>query len=425
METRRFLWVLFMAMFFMVLCSLLSLAQPNQAEVPGDDFSLEGALEVFKKSTSPEDFERQLNSPDSKVNNLDLNGDGDIDYIKVIDRNEGNVHTFILQAIISQRENQDVAVIELEKLANGKAVLQIIGDPDVYGMETIIEPTTEVRVNAGTTTTRTVVNVWAWPSVQYVYSPYYIGWVSPYRWSVRPMWWRPWRPVAYYTYNPWWQPYRSYYSVCNTHRVGYAYSMYRPIRTTSVVVYNRHRDQIDHYRSRQNSNAYQGEHNDRSRGRDAQVSEHYDRNTNDQRENSSPNLSPARPSAGGTNSQPDWRNNRGASSNLGRDMNAPRTSYSVDRMNRTPDQRIDREIFSNQNPMRRTTDVQRMNEGTERMSRPSPPSMNQGSDPGRSMNRGSSLPMRDINRESPANTTGRTMQLNRPGVDRGINQRGR
>ncbi len=54
-------------------------------EVPGDNFSLEGALELFKKSASPQEFEQLLNSPDSKVNNLDLNGDGEIDYIRVIE----------------------------------------------------------------------------------------------------------------------------------------------------------------------------------------------------------------------------------------------------------------------------------------------------------------------------------------------------
>ena len=69
------------------------------------------------------------------MNNLDLNGDGYIDYIRVHDRYEGNVHAFIIQAVVSERETQDVAVIELEKLSNGKAVLQIIGDEDVYGVE--------------------------------------------------------------------------------------------------------------------------------------------------------------------------------------------------------------------------------------------------------------------------------------------------
>ena len=142
-------------MLFLMIGSIGAIGQDRQ-EVPGDDFSLEGALELFKKSASPEEFERMLNSPESKVNNLDLNQDGEIDYIRVIDKNEGNVHAFIMQAVLSSSESQDVAVIELEKLANGKAVLQITGDEDVYGIETIIEPTEEVRVNAGTSTTQTV-----------------------------------------------------------------------------------------------------------------------------------------------------------------------------------------------------------------------------------------------------------------------------
>src|SRR5690606_29201039 len=121
-----------------------------------------------KESRSPEEFERMLNDPETKVNNLDLNGDGYIDYIRVIDRYEGNVHVFILQAVVSASENQDIAVIELEKLENGRAVLQIVGDPDIYGIETIIEPTSEVRMYAGSVTTRNVVNVWHWPIVRYV-----------------------------------------------------------------------------------------------------------------------------------------------------------------------------------------------------------------------------------------------------------------
>lgn len=236
-------------------------AQQYQPEVPGDHFSLQGALELFKKSSSPEEFERLLNSADAGVNNLDLNGDGDIDYIRVIDRNEGNVHAFILQAVISERESQDVAVIELEKLANGKAVLQITGDADIYGIETIIEPTEEVRINAGTSTVQTVVNVWGWPSVQYVYGPFYSGWSSPWSWHHRPYWWNPWRPTTYIAYYPRWESYRPYYAVCHTHRIQYAQHLYRPYRNTSVVVYTRHHLQIANYRASRSSAGY-------TRGRD-------------------------------------------------------------------------------------------------------------------------------------------------------------
>lgn len=235
--------------------------QERNAEVPGDNFSLEGALELFKKSESPEQFEKMLNAQDAKVNNLDLNGDGYIDYIRVIDRNENNVHTFTMQAVISDTEVQDVAVIALEKQANGKAVLQIIGDEDVYGMETIIEPTRDVRVNAGTTTTQAVVNVWTWPTVQYVYSPMYVGWVSPWSWSVRPIWWSHWHPVVYYRYDSWWSPYRPYYARCYSPRIVYASTIYRPYRATSVIVHRRHQTQITRYRSTHRSEY------DRSRSR--------------------------------------------------------------------------------------------------------------------------------------------------------------
>lgn len=243
-----------LSLFFLMSGGMALIAQDFQSEVPGDDFSLEGALELFKKSSSPEEFERLLNSADAKVNNLDLNGDGQIDYIRVIDKNRGNVHAFILQAVISENESQDIAVIELEKLANGKAVLQITGDEDIYGIETIIEPTEEVRINAGTMTTRTVVNVWAWPSVQYVYSPYYTVWVSPWHWRLRPVWWNSWGPVAYYDYYSYWHPYRNYYAHCHTHRVAYARDLYRPHRTTSVVVHNRHNSRVVQYRSSREAN---------------------------------------------------------------------------------------------------------------------------------------------------------------------------
>ena len=245
LETTKFLLVVFLLSGWVGANAQTTL----ESEVPGDNFSLEGALELFKKSASPEEFEKRLNSADSRVNNLDLNSDGNIDYVRVIDRNEGNVHAFIIQAVLSETDRQDVAVIELEKLANGKAVLQITGDSDIYGVETIIEPTEEVRVNAGTTTARTVVNVWTWPSVQYVYSPYYSVWDSPWGWAYHPFWWRPWRPVAFYVYDPWWRPYRSYYSLCYSHRIGYLPRLYSPYRATSVIVYNNHHHQIDRYRS--------------------------------------------------------------------------------------------------------------------------------------------------------------------------------
>jgi hypothetical protein len=167
----------------------------------------------------------------------------------VLDRYEGNVHAFILQAVISERESQDIAVIELEKLAHGKAVLQIVGDEDIYGVTTIIEPTREVRTYAGRRSSATVVNVWAWPSVQYIYGPSYSVWVSPWGGHRRPIWYYTWRPVTYVHYYSYWRPYRPYYATCHTRRIVYAHEIYRPHRRTSVVVHKRYNDRIVRYRS--------------------------------------------------------------------------------------------------------------------------------------------------------------------------------
>lgn len=285
---------LWMKTIVLMLLGVATVHAQEREQVPGDNFSLEGALELFKKSASPEEFERLLNLPESEVNNLDLNGDGNTDYIRVIDRNEGNIHTFTLQAVISRNEFQDIAVISLEKLENGRAILQITGDADVYGIETIIEPTEEVRINAGTTTTQTYVNVWSWPFVQYVYSPYYSPWVSPWYWDYWPFWWRPWRPIAYISYYPRWHVYRPYYRYCDVPRIRYASRIYYPHRATSVIVYNRHRDQISTYRStrtvysnsrERDSRTMRYENRDRSvnnRSREYGREEGRERNTNTQ-----------------------------------------------------------------------------------------------------------------------------------------------
>ena len=66
-------------------------AATDSTTLPGENFSLEGALEMFKKAASPEDFEKLINAEDNKVNNLDLNNDGTTDYIKVINRRENDV----------------------------------------------------------------------------------------------------------------------------------------------------------------------------------------------------------------------------------------------------------------------------------------------------------------------------------------------
>jgi hypothetical protein len=238
---------------------------PDSTGLPGDNFSLQGALELFKKAGSPEEFEKLLNTEDSKVNNLDLNDDGNTDYIKVVSKRENDVQIFVLQAQVAEKESQDIAVIELEKTGKDDAVIEIVGDEDIFGEETIVEPgdnrdhafNENFSLLAGGPNTENanvispdgiVVNVWAWPCVRYVYAPSYVLWVSPFAWRTRPVWYRPWRPLAYHVYRPYRYHYRPHYTVVTTRRVVVAPRMYRPMRVTSVTVKTRHHVAVNNYR---------------------------------------------------------------------------------------------------------------------------------------------------------------------------------
>jgi hypothetical protein len=209
----------------------------------GDHFSLQGALEMFRQSASPEDFEKKINEEDNHVNNLDLNGDGEIDYVRVEDKMDGDVHALVLQVPVNEKEVQDIAVIEIEKTGSKNAILQIVGDEDIYGPEVYVEPFEEEYERDGKggpsadiTVARVVVNVWFWPSVRFMYAPGYRVWVSPYRWRVYPGWWRPWRPQPWRWHYNRCAVYRPHYRVVRTHRVVRAHRVYRPYRRTSVTV---------------------------------------------------------------------------------------------------------------------------------------------------------------------------------------------
>ena len=227
-------------------------AQQDSTGMPGDNFSLQGALEMFKQASSPEEFEKLINSADKNVNNLDLNEDGEIDYIKVIDRTENNVHAFVLQATVSETESQDIAVIELEKTGDTTAVLQIVGDEDIFGEQIIVEASDEGDEVADDNNGlgrgpsagfiepyRIVVNVFYWPSVRFVYRPAYVPWVSPWRWRHYPGWWRPWRPLAWHVFHPRRLHYHRHSTVVRTHRVVMAHRVYAPHRVASFTVRTR------------------------------------------------------------------------------------------------------------------------------------------------------------------------------------------
>lgn len=252
MQTRKskFAWII----------ALIGLVSPISAQpidstgLPGDHFSLEGALALLKRAESPEAFEKLLNSEDTYVNNLDLNEDGDIDYIRVVDHGEEDAHVLVLQAIISKDESQDIAVIEIEKTGESEAILQIIGDEDLFGEEVIVEPFEEESAGKGGPyetweSVRLIVNVWLWPSVRYIYRPGYEIWVSPWRWMHYPTWWRPWR-VHTFRWMVGVRPhYHLHFHPVHIHRVSKAHRIYAPRRTTSIIVHKNYNTRLINYRS--------------------------------------------------------------------------------------------------------------------------------------------------------------------------------
>jgi hypothetical protein len=227
--------------------------------MPGDHFSLAGALQQFKEATSLEDFEQRLNTEANGVNNLDLNQDGETDYVRVEDHVEGNSHAIVLQVPVNETESQDIAVIELEKNGESSALLQILGDEEVYGEQVIVEPTgDDVEKSSGrgpampeiSYLPAVVVNVWGWPTVRFVYAPAYRPYVSPWKWRHYPGWYRPWRPAPWRRHYVRCAPFRVHYRPVTTHRVVVAHGVYRPHRHTSVVVVNRYKPARANYQKR-------------------------------------------------------------------------------------------------------------------------------------------------------------------------------
>jgi hypothetical protein len=234
--------IIFLSLFFAGISSVSFAANDQDSlGLPGDNLDLEGVLELFKKSASPEEFEKALNTQNNEVNNLDLNNDNETDYIRVVDHKEDNAHALVLQVPVNETEAQDVAVIELEKNGEESADLQIVGDEDFYGKDYIIEAGDGIPPPppAGfATKTTVIVNVWAWPAVRFIYAPQYVIWISPWHWRYYPVWWSPWTPVFWHVHHmhvmryhhPYWH--RAY-----VHRVVKAHKVYGPHRTSSAVVY--------------------------------------------------------------------------------------------------------------------------------------------------------------------------------------------
>lgn len=111
--------------------------QPSQVSVTpevanlGDNLDLQALGELVKNSTSAQDIEDKLNNTGS-INNLDLNNDGNVDYIKVTEYGDGNQKGFSFTVDLPNNESQEIATIEVQR-GGGGAQMNIHGNQQLYG----------------------------------------------------------------------------------------------------------------------------------------------------------------------------------------------------------------------------------------------------------------------------------------------------
>lgn len=215
--------------------------QADSTGMAGDQFDLRGALHQFSRANDLESFEQAINSPDNNVSNLDLNEDGEVDFVHVRTMAEGDARVVVLSVQVNKEERQDIASIQMERNADGAVALQIRGDVALYPEGTIVEPTEQAMEGgqkrggplAPPAQVTVWVNVWSWPSVQWCYGPLWWEWNSPWYWGYYPPWWRPWRCWGW---SAWWgfpRPYWGWYHPAAFCRVERAHNIYMHRRAVS------------------------------------------------------------------------------------------------------------------------------------------------------------------------------------------------
>ena len=150
-----------------------------------ENLDLKTVATLFGQAKDLEQFEQMLNNPDSAFSNLDLNADGEVDYLRVIETADGDRHLVVIQAVLAKDIYQDVASIFVEKdKESNQVTVQVVGDEYIYGANYIIEPVYIYRP---------YIYDWFW-------GPSWVCWHSPYYWGYWPAWWHPYHCVDPFIY---------------------------------------------------------------------------------------------------------------------------------------------------------------------------------------------------------------------------------
>jgi hypothetical protein len=98
-----------------------------------DGLDLKAVGELVKKAKDAEGFETLLNK-EGGVNNLDLDGDGKVDFIKVTEFGNDETKGFSLTVEPVKGEIQEIATIEIQKKAE-QAEVDVRGNQQIYGTQ--------------------------------------------------------------------------------------------------------------------------------------------------------------------------------------------------------------------------------------------------------------------------------------------------
>lgn len=176
-----------------------------------ENLDLKTVATLFGQAKDLEQFEQLLNDPDSAFSNLDLNGDGEVDYLRVIETADNNRHLVVVQAVLAKDIYQDVASIFVEKDEKNQITVQVVGDEYIYGENYIIEPVYIYRP---------VIYDWFW-------GPSWVCWHSPYYWGYYPHWWHPFHCIDPFLYwdHCYWHHY--HHPICSYRTVHHHHPHYR------------------------------------------------------------------------------------------------------------------------------------------------------------------------------------------------------
>lgn len=174
----------------------------NYNSDPSFYLDLNAVAAAFAESRSVREFEELLNSSRYMINNLDLNGDGWIDYLRVIETHSGYYHTLLIQACVAPGMFQDVATLIAERRASTLYV-EVVGDRYLYGYNYIVRPVFVKR-----------------PPLWNVFSrPGYALWHSPYAYGAFPSYYTRPRPIYLNHYQAYVTTYMTNHHYC--HRCEY------------------------------------------------------------------------------------------------------------------------------------------------------------------------------------------------------------